>query len=154
MKKGELLFINGGFVFRMISVAAFAALLLALSQAADAPLSPSEIPARPKSSPPQRLSRGDLLRAFDSNGDGKLDAKERAAARTAMEAGKVPQTASSAPASLSVERKQAIDKVNQEHVRKHDKNGDGVLDQDERDALWTEYMEQVRLKKARQTGGK
>jgi Ca2+-binding EF-hand superfamily protein len=57
-------------------------------------------------------SRGDIIKKYDKNGDGKLDEKERAQARKERES---------------------------EMLKKYDKNKDGKLDEKERNAAREEF---------------
>lgn len=79
-----------------------------------------------------------LLQKFDKNGDGKLDEAEKGAAKKAMEerraAGKGPEGNRSA-SGLSEERRAEL-------MKKFDKNGDGKLDETEREAAKKEMGEQ------------
>lgn len=94
-------------------------------------------------------------RRWDKNGDGVIDAAERADARAWFKgqgtSDATTPVSTNAPAISSVERKRLRDQLNQELVSRFDKNGDGELDNAERDALWTEYKAKVRAKQAEQT---
>ncbi len=91
---------------------------------------------------------------FDFNKDGKFDAKERAAAQAWL-TGQTNAPAATAPSvqrpSLpTMERQKAVQDQNAELIRRHDKNGDGQLDEQERDALWTEWRLKLREKKTQE----
>jgi Ca2+-binding EF-hand superfamily protein len=91
-------------------------------------------------------------RRWDKNGDGVIDAVERADARAWFKgqgtSDATPPVSTNAPAISSVERKRLRDQHNQDLVRRFDKNGDGELDNDERNALWAEYKAKVRARQA------
>jgi len=60
---------------------------------------------KPQQNPAKNVSRDDIIKKYDKNGDGKLDKDEREAARKERQA---------------------------ERLKKYDKNGNGKLDEDER----------------------
>ena len=88
---------------------------------------------------------------FDVNKDGKFDAKERAAAQAWLTGrtnspSKAPPPAER-PGLSTMERQKAMQEKNAEFIRRHDKNGDGQLNEEERDDLWSEWRLKLREKK-------
>lgn len=83
-----------------------------LAQSQDAPKK-TEKTEQPKPVPGSSFDRNQFVKKYDKNGDGKLDEKEREAARKDRQA---------------------------EFVKKYDKNGDGKLDDVERKAAREEFL--------------
>ncbi|HEU5081404.1 MAG TPA: EF-hand domain-containing protein [Opitutaceae bacterium] len=106
---------------------AAAMLFLAPGLRADA-TSTASTPATTQSSPSDER-RAEWIKRFDKNGDGQLDAEERAAARAAM-------------------KEQRSEKAERRHefaLRRYDKNGDGVLDESERTAAVNDMASRPRF---------
>jgi len=111
---------------RLLPVLTAATLFLApLVRAADAPAAttataPTSQPDDSTTAPTDRRAehRAELIKRFDTNGDGVLDANERAAMRAA----------------LHQKRADRIARMEEHMLKKYDKNGDGVLDANEQTA--------------------
>ena len=105
--------------------------------------------------------RREGIARFDTNKDGKLDAAEVAAAQAQL-TGQTPSSPAVTPSTPAtqpsrgpaLERQQAAERHNRELFLRHDQNGDGVLDENEQTALWTEWRLRLREKQAKQDGGK
>ncbi|HEY9155401.1 MAG TPA: EF-hand domain-containing protein [Opitutaceae bacterium] len=95
--------------------------------AAPAPLDSSATPTAPVDLKAQH--HAEMIKRFDTNGDGVLDANERAAMHTAMQQ----------------KRAERLARMNERMLKKYDKNGDGVLDASEQAAALADLENRPRF---------
>lgn len=89
----------------------------------------------------ERPNKDEIVKKFDANGDGTLDEAERATARTAMEA----KVAAKVAANVEAKKGEHMAQMKEKHPElfaKIDTNGDGTIDQNEREAAKAHFLEQ------------
>ena len=85
---------------------------------------------------PKRVNAGaEALKAFDKDGDGKLNDQERAAMREQMRKNREKKFDTNGDGKLDETERAAMLEARNAHVKEFDKDGDGKLSDEERKAM-------------------
>lgn len=99
----------------------------------------SSVLAQDDAKPEPRASRLEIIKKYDTNGDGKLDDAERQAAREDIQ--KLGETAPGTEARPAAQVPPGAGRLSREEmIKKYDQNGDGKLDETERNVRREEIM--------------